>query len=66
MCEVEITPRSVCVRTAPGNVNMVAYGKINTRLSPAGVSATQYFLRIVLRELQLVKGPDTETIFSVV
>ena len=28
-------PRSVCVRTAPGNVNMVAYGKINTRLSPA-------------------------------
>ena len=26
--------RSVCVRTAPGNVNMVAYGKINTRLSP--------------------------------
>ena len=34
MCEVEIYPRSVCVRTAPGNVNMVAYGKINTRLSP--------------------------------
>ena len=27
-------PRSVCVRTAPGNVNMVAYGKINSRLSP--------------------------------
>ena len=27
------------MRTAPGNVNMVAYGKINTRLSPvpAGV-----------------------------
>ena len=23
------------MRTAPGNVNMVAYGKINTRLSPA-------------------------------
>ena len=27
-------PRSVCVRTAPGNVSMVAHGKINTRLSP--------------------------------
>ena len=27
-------PQSVCVRTAPGNVNMVAYGKINTWLSP--------------------------------
>ena len=27
-------PRSDCVRTAPGHVNMVAYGKINTRLSP--------------------------------
>ena len=27
-------PQSVCVRTAPGNVNMVAYGKINSRLSP--------------------------------
>ena len=35
MCDVEITPPpSVCVRTAPGNVNMVAYGEINTRLSP--------------------------------
>ena len=31
-------PRSVCVRTAPGNVNMVAYGTINTRLSPSRYS----------------------------
>ena len=37
MCDVEITPEAfMCEwhRTAPGNVNMVAYGKINTRLSP--------------------------------
>ena len=34
MCDVALTPRSVCVRMAPGNVNMVANGKINTRLSP--------------------------------
>ena len=30
--------QTVCVRTAPGNVNMVAYGKTNTRLSPAAVA----------------------------
>ena len=34
-------PRSVCVRTAPGNVNMIAYGKINTRLSPSQVVLLQ-------------------------
>ena len=37
MFHVAITTE-VCVRTAPGNVNMVAYGKINTRLSPNATS----------------------------
>ena len=49
MCEVEIYPRSVCVRTAPGNVNMVAYGKINTRLSPDVTSAAVAARRIAVR-----------------
>ena len=31
---LQFSPQSVCVRTAPGNVNIVAYGKINTWLSP--------------------------------
>ena len=34
-------PRSVCVRTAPGNVKMVTYGNINTRLSPVGIGSSQ-------------------------
>ena len=37
-CNYPRTSRSVCVRTAPGNVNMVAYGTINTRLSPSRYS----------------------------
>ena len=39
---LQFPPRqSVCVRTAPGNVNMVAYGKIYTRLSPPVVHDEQ-------------------------
>ena len=34
-------PRSVCVQTALGNVNMVAYGKINSRLSPPGCRTSE-------------------------
>ena len=31
------------MRTAPGNVNIVAYGKINSRLSPTGKSACAHY-----------------------
>ena len=35
MCDVAITPEAfVCDQHWPGDINMVAYWKINTRLSP--------------------------------
>ena len=46
-------PRSVCVRTAPGNVNMVAYGKINTRLSPSTVSKMAHDGDVQIRQSAL-------------
>ena len=50
------------MRTAPGNVNMVAYGKINTRLSPAVALAVVDMLSKLAANLNLVKeGRNVQT-----
>ena len=55
-------PRSVCVRTAPGNVNMVAYGKINSRLSPIlGHAGPRWRIRL---SLHLVLGLPCSLVHS--